>query len=187
MYSDSGRPGHLNNRTGIPALPFCHVALKAEKTRSYDPGTLGEHIRKARIDRGLTQSNAVAFLCVSVATLHNWETGKTTPPVKYWPAIMEFLGYCPYQRARSIGDQLRLHRMHRGLTIEAFAKMLGVDPGSIAYWETGKRRPDTQSRKMIENFFVGRFRGEIMHTNPMTFSLGMDNGCGRAQKSDEVE
>ena len=156
MCSYSARPGHLNNRTGIPALPFCHIELKAAKTRSYDPVTLGDHLKKARIERGLTQSNAVAFLSVSVTTLHDWETGKTIPAVKHWPAIMEFLGYCPYQHARSLGDRLRLHRIHRGLTIEELAKVFGVDRGSIACWETGKRRPDTQSRKVIEEFLHGR-------------------------------
>ena len=152
MYSDSARPGHLNNRKGIPALPFCHIELKAEKTRSYDPLTFGEHIKKARIDRGLTQSNAVAFLSVSEETLHNWETGKTAPPVKYWPAIMEFLGYCPYQRARSLGDRLRLHRMHRGLSHRALAKMLGVDSGSLSRWETSEREPWGKYREIIVKF-----------------------------------
>ena len=137
MYSDSGRFGHLNNRTGIPALPFCHVELRAAKTKSYDPATLGEHIKKCRLERQLTQGNAVAFLSVSVETLHNWEAGKTTPAVKHLPAIMEFLGYCPYQHVRSLGDRLRLHRMHRGLSVKAIAKMLGVDPGSISSWENG--------------------------------------------------
>ena len=37
---------------------------------------------------------------------------------------MEFLGYCPYQQARSLGDRLRLHRMHRGLAFEVLAEML---------------------------------------------------------------
>jgi transcriptional regulator with XRE-family HTH domain len=152
MYSDSGRPGHLNNRTGIPALPFCHVTLTAAKTRSYDPLTISEHIKKARIDRGLTQSNAVAFLSVSVETLHNWETGKTAPVVKYWPAIMEFLGYCPYQRARSLGDRLRLHRMHQGLTLEDLAEILEVDPGSVSSWETGERPPREEYLEMIAKF-----------------------------------
>jgi len=152
MYSDSGRPGHLNNRTGIPALPFCHIELKAEKTRSYNLLTLGEHIKKARIERRLTQSNAVAFLSVLVETLHNWETGKTTPPVKYWPAIMEFLGYCPYQNARSLGDRLRLHRMHRGLTFKTVAKIIGVDPGSIVRWERGGREPRGKYRDLVLDF-----------------------------------
>ena len=150
MYSDSARPGHLDIRTGIPALPFCHVVLKAHKTKSYEPVTLGEHLKKCRLERTLTQGNAVAFLSVSVETLHNWETAKTAPAVKHWPAIMEFLGYCPYQRPRSLGDRLRLHRMHRGLTFEELAEMLGIDPGSIACWEAGEQEPRGKYRKLIE-------------------------------------
>ena len=149
MYSDSSRPGHLNNRTGIPTLPFCHIELKAEKTRSYDLLILGEHIKKARIERRPTQSDAVAFLSVTVETLHNWEAGKTTPPVKHWPAIMEFLGYCPYQRARSLGDRLSLHRRHLGFTYRELAQILGVDPGSLSRWETGERQPEYPKRKFL--------------------------------------
>lgn len=89
-----------------------------------------------------------------VETLHNWETGKTTPAVKHWPAIMDFLGYCPYQQPRTLGDRLRLHRMHQGLTVKELADILGVDPGSIALWETGKRQPDERSREMIERFLA---------------------------------
>jgi transcriptional regulator with XRE-family HTH domain len=133
----------------IPALPFCHVTLTAAKTKTYDSAVLGEHIRKARIERGLTQSNAVAFLSVSVETLHNWETGRTTPAVKYLPAIMEFLGYCPHQNARSFGDRLRLHRKHRGCTLDELAEMLGVDPGSVSSWETGERQPKGKYLEMI--------------------------------------
>lgn len=55
------------------------------------PTLLWEQIKKARIERGLTQSNALAFLQETVPTLSVWETGKMNPPVKY----------CAYQRARS--------------------------------------------------------------------------------------
>jgi hypothetical protein len=36
-------------------------------------------------------------------TLGNWERGHTEPPVKHWLLIMDFLGYCPYQVARTLG------------------------------------------------------------------------------------
>jgi len=67
---------------------------------------------------------------------------------------MEFLGYCPYQDARSLGDRLRLHRMHRGLSYRALGKMLGIDPGSLSRWEAGERRPDRRSQGVIERFLT---------------------------------
>ena len=43
--TDAGRAGcptgvRERQRYPIPALPFCHIELSAEKTRSYDPLTL---------------------------------------------------------------------------------------------------------------------------------------------------
>lgn len=89
---------------------------------------------------------------VTERKLSVWESGKRTPPVTYWPAIMEFLGNCPYEEAHSLGDRLRLHRTHRGLTHRALAKLLNVDPGSLSRRETGERRPDRRSREVIERF-----------------------------------
>jgi hypothetical protein len=37
------------------------------------------------VDRGSVLSRASTSV---------WEAGKRTPPVTYWPAIMEFLSYC---------------------------------------------------------------------------------------------
>ncbi|MES9926206.1 MAG: hypothetical protein ABW152_19180 [Candidatus Thiodiazotropha endolucinida] len=31
--------------------------------------------------------------------LRNWEHNRTEPSVRYYSAIMDFLGYCPYHRA----------------------------------------------------------------------------------------
>ncbi|MBA2593954.1 MAG: helix-turn-helix transcriptional regulator [Gammaproteobacteria bacterium] len=136
-------------------MPFCHVRLTGAKTKTYDPATLGEHIKKARLDRHLTQRNTAALLPIKERTLSVWETGKRTPPVPYWPAIMEFLGYCPYEEARSLGDRLRLHRMHRGFSHRALARLLNVDHGSLSRWETGERRPDRRSRAVIKWFLEG--------------------------------
>lgn len=65
---------------------------------------------------------------------------------------MEFLGYCPYQGARSLSDRLRLRRVHRGLTLKALAERLGVDPGSIVCWETGEREPQGKYRDLVDDF-----------------------------------
>jgi DNA-binding XRE family transcriptional regulator len=120
--------------------------LIAAKTKTYNPVTLGEHVKKARLDRHLTQGNAAALLPVRERTLSVWEAGKRTPPVMYWPAIMEFLGYCPYQEARTLGDRLRLHRMHRGLSHRALAKLLSVDPGSLGGRRVRGTRTGGQAR-----------------------------------------
>lgn len=70
------------------------------------------------------------------------------------------LGLLPYEQAKSLGHRLRLHRMHRGLSHRALARILGVDPGSISRWETGDRRLDRRSLAVIERFLAdGDSRG----------------------------
>ncbi|MBT3029240.1 MAG: transcriptional regulator [Candidatus Thiodiazotropha sp. (ex Ctena orbiculata)] len=126
-------------------MPFCHITLKAEKSNSYpsleDCYTLGDHIKRTRLKRGLRQIDVAPRLGVNPWTLRNWELNRTEPCVQYYPAIMVFLGYCPYQRRDTLGTQIMLHRTHKGLSQRQLAQLLKVDPGSISRWETGIRYP----------------------------------------------
>jgi DNA-binding transcriptional regulator YiaG len=62
----------------IPALPFCKVSLKAQKAPApaYPETlkTLGDHLRKRRLDLRLLQRQAAQKLGVDKASVHNWET-----------------------------------------------------------------------------------------------------------------
>lgn len=71
----------------------------------------------------------------SPATVANWVRGETKPSTRYYPAIMDFLGYCPYQRADTLGRKILLHRIHRGLS---HSKPPGQTStaGSLERWET---------------------------------------------------
>lgn len=63
-------------RRGIPAFPFCHVTLRGRKPRSgypEEPRTLGEHLKRRRLDRGFRQRDVSGVLGVSKATYENWE------------------------------------------------------------------------------------------------------------------
>ena len=56
-----------------PALPFCHVTLRARKPR--DPaflrelGALGDHVRARRLTLGLLQREAARQIGVGLSTL----------------------------------------------------------------------------------------------------------------------
>ena len=79
---------------------------------------------------------------------------KTTEPVvKYYPKIMEFLGYCPVRYANTFGDLLLLYRTHRGLSLKQLAKKLEVDSGTISRWESDDRNPYKKHQDRINNFF----------------------------------
>ena len=81
----------------IPALPFCHVSLKGPKpSPSAYPKilkTLGDHIRKKRLDLGLLQKEVAERIGVGKTTIYNWEKNRTTPASRFRRRIIQFLGY----------------------------------------------------------------------------------------------
>jgi DNA-binding XRE family transcriptional regulator len=73
------------------------VTLKSLRKQEYEfePKTLGEHIRKRRLQLKLTQKEAAKRLKVNAWTMLNWENGDTQPLPKSVPRIILFLGYDP--------------------------------------------------------------------------------------------
>jgi transcriptional regulator with XRE-family HTH domain len=53
---------------------------------------VGEHLKRARLDRGIQQRDAASEIGCDPGTLLNWEKGRVAPDVRFWPAILRFLG-----------------------------------------------------------------------------------------------
>jgi DNA-binding XRE family transcriptional regulator len=87
------------SRTDIPALPICDLGLRAPKPldRAYptELRTIGDHVRKRRLDLGLLQRETAARIGVDKTTVYNWEAGRATPSLRVRPAVIRFLGYDP--------------------------------------------------------------------------------------------
>src|SRR5688572_23737681 len=110
------------------SLPFCKLRLRACKPTRYapylpgtrlpnPPRTLGEHILVARYERGLRQGDAARAIGVDSFTLGNWEKGKTTPVLRYRPAIYAWLGFCPVEPTpATVGQRLVAWRKAQGLS-----------------------------------------------------------------------
>lgn len=129
---------------GIPALPFCTATLKREWKAAGYPITfnhLGDHLRKRRLDLGLQMKQAAKLLGAHAQSLANWEEGRTAPAILYIPRLIHFVGYDPRPVPTSLAERLKAHRIGLGLSQRAMAKQLGVDPGTLAKWETGRREP----------------------------------------------
>jgi DNA-binding XRE family transcriptional regulator len=54
--------------------------------------TLGERIRKWRLEQGLFQRDLAKIIGVDEMTIVNWEKGRTKPTKKNWERIKEILG-----------------------------------------------------------------------------------------------
>ena len=66
--------------------------LLLNPTYPKEPKTLGERIRKARMDRGLTMKALASILGVATMTVSRWELGKTKPTELGLERIKEALG-----------------------------------------------------------------------------------------------
>jgi transcriptional regulator with XRE-family HTH domain len=76
------------------------VTLRGRKSRPgypHNSKTLGEHLRRVRLDRDLWQREVAREIGCSKASLLNWERGRAEPELRFLPAILAFLGYDPRQ------------------------------------------------------------------------------------------
>ena len=82
----------------IALLQFVPIKLKSLKPKEtdFEPRTLGDHIRRRRLEMKLTQKEVADQLGVVPWTVLNWEKGRTQPLIKFIPAIVGFLGYDPF-------------------------------------------------------------------------------------------
>ena len=106
------------------------------------PVTLGDHLKKARRERGLLQREVAKALRVDSMSLVNWEKNRTSVGARFVPAIIRWLGYDPLPRPSSFSSWLVTERTRRGLARRALAVALGWDENTVRKYEEGGRPPD---------------------------------------------
>ena len=112
--------------------------------------TIGDHLRKRRLDLGLLQRDVAERLSVDDTTVTNWELGRTGPALRFMPVLIRFLGYNPYPPGQSLAKRLRIRRRKLGWSQAHLAVLLGVDERTVARWERGSRRPGTEILARLE-------------------------------------
>lgn len=131
------------------------MTLKALKPKKTDliPSCLGEHLRKKRLDLGLTQKEAAKHLGVTSFTVTNWERGLRSPSIQYVPAIRQFLGYDPEPSIpRSLAERLAARRRQFGWSQRMAAHQLKVDPSTWSAWENGRLIMSRAHRQLVSKF-----------------------------------
>jgi len=134
------------------------VALRAQKPRlvAYpkELRTIGDHLKKKRLDLQMTQKDVAAKLQTTVCTYRGWERNQRNPSCRYMPKIIKFLGYTPFDTEfEDLGQKIRAYRKLFGLRQKDLARLLGVDPGTIYHWEKGKHKPERRLLKVLATFF----------------------------------
>jgi transcriptional regulator with XRE-family HTH domain len=101
------------------ALPLCHFQLTAQKPSGLpypaQLNTLGDHLRKRRLDLGPLQREVAEEIGVTKSTIWNWEAYRSAPQLRFIPKVITFLGYDPHSTASgSLGERLMAHRRSHG-------------------------------------------------------------------------
>ena len=130
-------------------MPFCHFQLTARKPCSLpypaQLSTLGDHLRKRRLDLGLLQREMAEKLSVTASTIWNWEANYSYPQLRFIPKVIAFLGYHPYDtQSGSLGERIVAYRRATGISQRELAYQLAVDPGTLGKWERGERLPSKE-------------------------------------------
>lgn len=155
----TGVGNHPGTRTRIPALPFCEWKLTAPKPRvfpkgyPFQPRSLGELIRKRRMDLGLTQERLAELLGRSTRSVIEWENDESVPLARGWPKLEALLGPGLVPVDGGLPGRLRAARLGLGLTQEELATRAGLHARTIRNAEQGRFRPDRRTSARLASVF----------------------------------
>ncbi len=145
---------------GMATLPIFWATIRAHlrclgpherQVKGYPevPKTLGEHLRKRRLDFRQTQEQTAARFGISPTAYQGWEAGRIIPNIAKWPEVTRFLGYDPSPTPTNFGEAVTALRRVLGLDKRKLATKLGVDVKSVLNWEAGRTSPFPSMRKKI--------------------------------------
>ncbi|MEW6108051.1 MAG: helix-turn-helix transcriptional regulator [Nitrospirota bacterium] len=154
--------GHLNTRKGrgldtFAKYPQYRMTLPRPiippKGYPLKPRTLGEHIRKRRLDLGLLQIDVAAEIGVTESTVWNWEHG-TEPELIHIPTVLAFLGYVPWECPDDPLGRLAHFKKVNGLSLRRLGALMGRDHEQLEDWLSGRVKPGAINIRKIEDFLA---------------------------------
>ena len=148
-------------------MPFCQFTLKAKKpsNEAYsrypeNPQSLGDYIRKRRLDLKLTAKDLAKLLRVDMDTVYSWEYNKTSPNPRRLPEIIEFLGGEPdIQIRRLCGEKILAYRKFHKLSQSQLALKLGINKVTLQQWESNRKCPSEKFLKRLSFIFIETSQG----------------------------
>jgi hypothetical protein len=82
-------------RTVLAEIPLASPYRRLWRKVPEHPKTLGEHLRRVRIDRKMTNVQAAHILGVTYQTVEKWEHNRTLIGPCSRPKVIAFIGYDP--------------------------------------------------------------------------------------------
>ncbi|WP_332882192.1 helix-turn-helix transcriptional regulator [Geothermobacter hydrogeniphilus] len=129
------------------------IPLLEEFTR--EPITIGDHLRRRRIELGLYQKDVAAKLSVTTPTVWNWEN-RGSVDLRFIPRVIEFLGYNPIPQPEDLLGKLAWYKQVNGLSLEQLGVEMERDPEQLADWLSGRHKPCRRNRGEIAAFLANR-------------------------------
>ena len=121
-----------------------------------NPQTIGEHLKRERQLRKMFQRDVAKELGINQWTLIGWEKGtKQISQPSFFPRVIEWLGYDPFPKPRTEGEELRQARLRRGMTAQQAADKVGVDQGTWLKFENDRNVSPRKSARLAERLGVG--------------------------------
>lgn len=136
----------------MPCLRFETETVKPREIfYPANPISIGDHIRKKRMYLELLQKDVAIILNVSEDCVTYWENNRSKPQIKYYPQIIKFLGYCPFELdLTTFEGRIKAYRYLNGLSRKHFGKLIEVDPQTVVGWENGRGKG--LKREKLERF-----------------------------------
>ena len=66
------------------------------------------------------------------------------PPVRFWPRIIDFLGYDPHRPPSSERERIKAIRRNLGCSVKRLASLIDVDESTVTRWERGLSAPHSE-------------------------------------------
>lgn len=128
------------------------IQLPIELTK--EPITLGDHLRRRRLELGLYQKDVASQIGVTASTIWNWEHGWTVD-FRLIPQIITFLGYNPIPCPDDVMERLAWYKQVNGLTLKQLGTEMGRDPEQVGEWLSGRHKPCRRNREEVKLFLGG--------------------------------
>jgi len=150
-----------NNSNPIKTAYKIETTLTIQPPEEFtkEPVTLGDHLRRRRLELGLYQKDVAVQIGVTTSTIWNWENGWSSITLSCMPKVIEFLGYNSIPWPDKLVDKLGWYKQVNSLTLEQLGAEMNRDPEQLADWLTGRHNPCRRNREEVELFFSGHVQG----------------------------
>ena len=134
---------------------------------------LGNRLRRARLERQMSQSSVADFLKVSTQTVRNWEAGRTEPSSERIQRLATYYDVQPemianpnrespialfarkmrYNRVPINGPKLVAAREESGLTQAEAAAQAGIGKSALGRYERGNANPTPDALEKLADLY----------------------------------